>query len=138
MEVVTKLGKFRQLCLILAFFAGILAVFGSALFAVAGAGMYGSPFAGDPYFNTTLLLVLIGPVAILPCAILDYLKPGGGGIILSGLAILEIIPISLNNIYQWGFAIHNAALAILFLALPMFSIGVLLVFSSKSFRSGLD
>ena len=131
--------KRRRTILILAFVVGILAICGSALFAIAGAGIYGSPFAGDNYFNVTLLIVLlIGPVAILPCTILDYLKPGCGGSILCGLSIIEVVSIVLNNIRQWGFAIHDAALASFSLALPMFAIGTMLIFSSSSHRKELN
>ena len=55
----TQVVKRRRTILILALVVGILAICGSALFAIAGAGMYGSPFAGDTYFNVTLLIVLL-------------------------------------------------------------------------------
>ena len=131
--------KRRRTILILAFVVGILTICGSALFAIAGAGIYGSPFAGDTYFDITLLMVLLfGPVAILPCTILDYWKQGCGGAILCGLSIIEAVLIILNNIRQWGFAIHDAALGSFLLALPMFAIGTLLIFSSSSHRRGLN
>jgi drug/metabolite transporter (DMT)-like permease len=130
--------KHRHLIVILATVIGVLGILGSALFTVAGAGMYGSPFAGDTYFNLTLLLVLLcGPVAILPCTILDRHKPGLGGLALCGFAIVAVVPITLNNIRQWGFAIQDAGVASFCLAFPMFTIGSMLLFSSPPQRSEL-
>lgn len=123
--------KARQSILVVSILCGILAALAAGLFAVVGAGMYGSPFQGDTYFNSTLFWVLIlGPLAVLPCAIVDYFKSGCGGLLLCGFAIVDVIVIVLNNIRQWGFAIHDAGLGTLCLAFPMFVIGTLLFFSS--------
>ncbi len=94
--------------------------------------MYGSPFAAEElFFNATLFFVLLlGPVAILPCTIVDYFRAGVGGLLMCTLAILDVIAIVLNNCAQWGFAIHNAGLVTFCLALPMFAMGSLLFVSS--------
>jgi len=122
----------RKPIVVISLITGTLAILGSGFFAAVGAGVYGSPFAGDGYFNTTLLFVLLcGPVAVLPCTLVDCWKPGYGGIVLCGLAEIEVLMISLNNIRAWGFAIHDAALGSLCLALPMFAIGSMLFVSGK-------
>ncbi len=129
----------RKPVLIFSVFFGSLALAGAVFFAVAGAGIYGSPFAGDAYFNFTLLLVLLcGPVMILPCTILDSFRPGVGGFTLCGMAVVEIVVIALNNIQQWGFAVHAAALGSLCLALPMFVIGTALFLSVNQQVSRLN
>ena len=59
--------KGRQILLAVSTLIGVFALLGAGWFTVAGAGMFGSPFAGDTYFNATLMLVLIcGPLTILP------------------------------------------------------------------------
>ena len=122
----------RKPILVWALITGTLAVLGASLFAVAGAGIYGSPFAGDSYFNATLLLVLLcGPAAVLPCTLFDMWKPGYGGIVLCGLSVIEVLVITLNNIREWGFAVYDAALGSLCLAVPMFALGTLIFFSGK-------
>ena len=124
--------KARNPILIASLVTGTLALLGASLFAVAGAGIYGSPFAGNFDENVTLLLVLLcGPVAILPCTLLDWWKAAYGGIVLCVLAIIEVGVISLYNDREWGFAMHDAALGSLVLALPMFAIGTLLFFSGQ-------
>ncbi len=131
--------KSRKAILTFSVIIGTLALLAAGLFAVAGAGIYGSPFAGDTYFNATILLVLLfGPVAVLPCTLFDWWKPGYGGIVLCGLAILEVVVIALNNLREWGFAVHDAALGSLCLAFPMFVIGTLLFFSGKTHVSWLN
>ncbi len=128
----------RKRILVASLIAGILALLGAALFAVAGAGIYGSPFAGDSYFNATLLLVLLwGPFAILPCTLLDWRKPGYGGIVLCGCAVIEVGVITLNNLREWGFAVHDAALGSMCLGFPMFVMGTFLFASSRSHASWL-
>lgn len=126
------LQRNRKPILITAAVLGVLALLGAALFAVAGAGMYGSPFDGDAWYNATLLAVLlIGPVAILPCVVFDYLKPGRGGWMLCGLALVDVLAITLHNQCEWGFAIHSAGLATLGLTLPMVVVGTLLLLSTN-------
>lgn len=126
------LQRNRKPILITAAVLGLLALFGAALFAVAGAGIYGSPFDGDAWYNGTLLAVLlVGPVAILPCVVFDYLKPGRGGWLLCGLALVDVLAITLNNQCEWGFAIHAAGLATLGLTLPMVLLGTLLFLSAN-------
>jgi hypothetical protein len=123
--------KGRQWILVASGVCGILALVGAGLFVVAGAGWAGSPFQGGTYFNVTLFLVIIlGPVAVLPCTILDYFKSGLGGLLLCGFAIADVIAIVLNNTRDWGFAIHDAGLGALCLAFPAFVIGTLLFFFS--------
>ncbi len=129
----------RKQIFVVSLITGVLALLGTGLFVVAGAGIYGSPFAGDSYFNTTLLLVLLcGPFAVLPCTLFDGQKPGYGGIVLCGLAVVEVAMITLNNVREWGFAVHDAALGSLCLGFPMFVIGTLLITSSKPHASWLN
>ncbi len=107
---------------------GLVAVAGSAYFVLAGAGMFGSPFQGDPYFNLTLLMVVMfGPAMILPSALLDVWKPGWGGIFLCTTTILEGIGLMLNNFYEIGYNAYNVATAGVFLVVPMFALGSCLV-----------
>ncbi len=124
--------KNRKRILVVSGVCGILAFLGAGLFAVLGAGMYGSPFAdGDVYFDLTLLFVLLlGPVAVLPCTILDCFKSGLGGILLCGFAIADVIAICLNNSVTSVFIVQTAGLITFCLALPTFVIGTLLFFSS--------
>lgn len=131
--------KSRKVILTFSVIIGTIVLLGAGLFAVAGAGIYGSPFAGDTYFNATLLLVLLlGPVAVLPCTLFDWWKPGYGGIILCTLAIFEVVVVVLNNLRERGFAVHDAALGSLCLAFPIFVIGTLLFFSGKTHVSCLE
>ncbi|GIX00828.1 MAG: hypothetical protein KatS3mg111_4160 [Pirellulaceae bacterium] len=131
--------KSRKVILTSSIIIGTIALLGAGLFAVAGAGIYGSPFAGDTYFNATLLLVLLfGPVAVLPCTLFDWWKPGFGGIILCTLAIFEVVVVVLNNLQEWGFAVHAAALGSLCLAFPVFVTGTLLFFSGNPQVSWLN
>lgn len=125
--------KGRQILLAVSTLIGVFALLGAGWFTVAGAGMFGSPFAGDTYFNATLMLVLIcGPLTILPCTLLEMLKPRWGGMLLCSLSLAEAGVLVLNNCYQWGFAIHNAALGSLCLAAPMFLLGFLFLGSTPS------
>ena len=55
-----------------------------------------------------------------------------GGIFLCVLAMIEVGVITLYNNRAWGFAVHDAALGSLVLALPMFAIGTLLFFSGQA------
>lgn len=113
--------------------AGVLAAIAASLFAVAGAGIYGTPFAGNRYFNAALFLVLLfGPFAILPCTLLAIWKARWGGIILCTSAIAETVSILLLNQREWGFAIHDAAIAFCVIALPVFVLGSLLFRSDDS------
>ena len=112
---------------------GILALAASGLFAIGGAGMFGSPFQGTDRENLLLLLtLLLGPVAILPCALLDLARPGWGGLLLGILALADVAAIVAFNQRMWGFAIHDAALGSLVLAAPAFLIGSLLFFTAPS------
>ena len=131
--------KSRKLIFVFSAIVSTLALLGAILFSVAGAGIFGSPFAGDSYFNATLLLVLLfGPVAALPCTVFDWWKPGVGGVLLCVLALFEVFLIVLNNIREWGFAVHDAALGSLCLALPMFILGTMLFFSSSLHVAWVD
>ncbi len=128
--------KHRTLILTLALGSGVIAIVGAIWFAIAGAGFYGSPFSGDFYFKATLMMVLLfGPLTVLPASIIDIFKPGRGGLLLCGLADIELAVIALNNLREWGFAIHDAALGSVCIAFPMFLIGSLLFFSGQQ-RSG--
>ncbi len=110
---------------------GILATAVTGWLCIFGAGWAGSPFQGDHYFNLTLFLVLVlGPLVILPCTILDCVKPAYGGLLLCGFALADVIAIVLNSQCEWGFAIHYAGLFALCVPFPAFVIGTLLFFSS--------
>ncbi len=128
----------RKLILIASGLIGVLGLMGAGLFALGGAGIDGSPFQGDAYANITLALVLLlGPCAILPCTLYEIRRPQWGGILLCSLALIVVLMIAANHQREWGFAIHQAALVSLCLALPMFLIGSLLFFSSQPLRMGL-
>lgn len=122
----------RRICLVLSLIVGALALAGTIWFAIAGAGFYGSPLtAGEPYSNWMLVLVLLcGPALILPCVLLELWRPNWGGFVLTILALCELGMIILYNVRQWGFAIHDAGLGAACLALPMFILGSLLLFTS--------
>ncbi len=60
------------------------------------------------------------------------LKPRWGGMLLCSLSLAEAGVLVLNNSYQSGFAIHNAALGSLCLAAPMFLLGFLFLGSTPS------
>ena len=129
----------RRPILVCSLIIGTLAFLGSGLFAVAGAGILGSPFSGGSYHQITLLLLLIcGPVIVLPCTLFDLRKPGYGGFVLCSLALVEVGMISLHHVMEYGFNIFNAAGASLFIALPMFVIGSLLLFSGKPHAAWLN
>ena len=124
--------KFRSLVLIFAFLIGVVAAKIAVLFAIAGAGMFGTPFQGDSFFNITLLLVWVfGPFAILPLTLFDTWKPGWGGLLLCGSAVVDVGMICLNNIYMNGFSVYNAVTASASIALPVFAIGSLVYFSGR-------
>lgn len=111
---------------------GVLGGLGTAAFVLGGAGMFGSPFSGDPYFQLTLLAVLaFCPLAILPCTILEWWRPRVGAVALSCLTLCGFMAIVLNNVRDWGFAVHDAALGCLVLALPNFGIASALLFSTR-------
>jgi len=122
----------RRICLVLSLIIGLLALAGTIWFAIAGAGIFGSPLtAGDPYANRMLVLVLIfGPALILPCTFLEIWRPNWGGFVLTILALCDLGMIFLYNVRQWGFAIHDAGLGAACLALPMFILGSAMLFTS--------
>lgn len=66
--------KGRKPILVVSLISGALALLGAGLFTVAGAMIYGS-FARVIYSDATLLLVLLcGPVSVLPCTLLNCWK----------------------------------------------------------------
>ncbi len=125
--------RYRMTVLLFSAMVGVLALLAAILFTVAGAGIFGTPFQGDAYFNTTLLFVLLsGPCVVLPCVLFDWMKPTIGGLLLCTFSLIEVVAVALNNTREWGFAMHDAALASLIIALPMFAIGTLLFYSHSS------
>jgi len=122
----------RRISLVLSLIIGLLALAVTIWFAIAGAGIFGSPLtAGDPYANRMLVLVLIfGPALILPCTFLELWRPNWGGVVLTTLALCELGMMILYNVRQWGFAIHDAGLGAVCLALPMFILGSAMLFTS--------
>jgi hypothetical protein len=119
--------SWRPLVLVISLATGALTFVGSVLFLFIGAGMYGSPLAGDVWFNTTLfLIVLFGPMAVLPCALVEKWWPTWGGVALCNLSIPVVFLLILNNMREWGFATYDAATGTLCLAIPMFILGTLL------------
>lgn len=125
----------RQIGVWLTLAVGVLSACLATCFSIFGAGMYGSPLtAGDANSNWNLVLVLVlGPFAILPCALLEFRKPAWGGTALCTLAICDAGLIIRYNVREWGFAVHDAGLGTFCLALPMFLLGTLLQFSSRTF-----
>ncbi|HTN74372.1 MAG TPA: hypothetical protein VL096_03965 [Pirellulaceae bacterium] len=123
------ISNHRRGVLILAIIVGVLAMIGVVLYSFAGPGMFDWPFQGkESYYYTTLFFVLVcGPCSILPLTLLEIWKPCWGAIGLCSLAIVEVGLIGLNNLRQWGFAEHDAALGSLCLAAPMFLLGSLLL-----------
>ena len=110
---------------------GVLAALGAGVFAMFGAGIYGSSFGGGVHHNLTLLLVLLcGPLAVLPCVLMDRRIPGWGGIALCSMSLVEVGIVASYSVRSWGFAIHDAALGSLVLAAPMFLVGSLFLSSS--------
>lgn len=131
-----SVSRKRRVVTICSLFLGTTGFVIGGLFAVAGAGMYGSPFQGGSYFNNTLMLILVfGPFAILPCAIFDIWKPGLGGLALCASSIIDVVVIILNNWTEYGFSVYNSAGASTFVALPIFVVGSLLYYSSQSTRA---
>ena len=127
--------KWRRTIVGATFIIGVLAFVAACLFTVGGAGILGSPFTGEMRSDVALFLILLlGPVAVLPCVTWDHFKPTWGGIALCSLALIEVVPIVWYCQREWGFAIHSAALASLGLSLPMMIMGTLLVYSSNERR----
>jgi len=129
-------NKKRRIIVVGTLVFGAIGLVIGALFSIAGAGMYGSPFQGGSYFNKTLVLVLVfGPFAILPCAILDIWKSGWGGLTLCLASVTDVCVIILNNWSEYGFDVYNSATASTLVALPIFIAGSLLYFSGRPNRS---
>jgi hypothetical protein len=83
------LATMRTGLTILTFAAGLLAVLGSALWCVAGAGIYGSPLSGmSPSEGRHLLvLFLTGPLLLLPAGFVSRRRPLAAGFLLLGSAV---------------------------------------------------
>jgi hypothetical protein len=109
---------------------GILTGLGSVLWLVAGAGIYGSPISSnafrvddkgytDYWSFWMLFVVMTGPFALFPAALLERFRPGHGAIamIFASLVVAEA-GIQSSKAF-WGFASDNAQVVIFCIALPM-------------------
>ena len=138
-------NTFRRRVLVSSTVFGTLGLATTAFVMIFVVGRFGSPmrllyspFEGDWDGSRSLLMLLCGPVAVLPCVLFDMWKPSLGGITLCSLSLAEVGFIVLYNQRQWGFAVHDAALWSLCLAFPTFVIGTLLFFSGKPHVSWLN
>lgn len=113
---------FVSLCL------GVLAFLGTALWCVGGAGMYGSPLAGisGKELVKVWAFLLVGPLSILPAAILAIHRPRWGGLwsivggLLSGYLIWFVIP----DPNQRGGLHFEAIVPLVLVSAPMLGLGV--------------
>ena len=83
--------------------------------------------------------LLFASIAVFSCIELDRWKPGWGGIVLCGLALIATVVISLFCIHDtFGFEVFVAALSSSCVGFPMFVIGTLLFLSAERRLSRLD
>jgi len=112
---------------------GVLALLGAVWFAWRGAGIFGSPFSGALSDDASLLAVLVcGPGALLPAVLIESRKPGWGAVFLSVFSLVESALVAWFNLRAWGFALHDAALGSLVLALPLIFCGTALFWTAPS------
>lgn len=125
-------SRYRRAILVASFGLGIISMLGAVLFLVAGAGMYGSPFMGDVRSNVSLFaVVFFGPLAILPCSVIETRAPTFGAALLCASTLGCTLAAILYSNGESGFLVYNVATVMLSLSFPIFLLGSLLWHSGK-------
>lgn len=123
---------------------GVVTFLGGILWLIGGAGIFGSPVSGafgvdalTGYANYwafwMLWAVVAGPIAFLPCMILEWRRPRWGALALIVAAcFVAECGIRASRMY-WGFADEDALIVIGCIAVPMYLMaGSLLILSGSS------
>jgi hypothetical protein len=117
---------------------GTITFLGGVLWLVAGAGIFGSPVDGafkieattgfPNYFQFWILWVVIaGPIALLPCALLERFFPrvGAAAMIVAAIIVAEAGIRSGRN--YWGYAGVDALIVVGCIAAPILLLAVSLL-----------
>jgi|RhiMetdeSRZDD1v2_1073273.scaffolds.fasta_scaffold235184_2 hypothetical protein len=64
---------------------------GACLWAIGGAGIYGSPLGGGPWANRVIVFLLTGPMSLLPASVLAIWRPRWAGVWLTVTAVASAI-----------------------------------------------
>jgi hypothetical protein len=117
---------------------GTITFLGGGLWLVAGGGIAGSPVdgafrvenrtTGGNYWEFWILWVVVaGPIALLPCALLERFCPraGAAAMVVAAIFVAEAGIRSGRN--DWGYAGTDALIVIWCIATPMFLLAVSLL-----------
>lgn len=122
---------------------GVVCFIGGVLWLIGGAGIFGSPVSGafsvdelTGYANYwafwMMWVVVAGPIALLPCMILEWWRPRVGAVALMGAALfVSEAGIRASRMY-WGFSDEDALIVIGCIATPMYLIAASLLIGSFS------
>ena len=128
------------------FCVSVFTSMGGALWLIGGAGIHGSPVGGAFYIDPLtgyqnywpfwmMVVVTAGPIALLPCILLERLRPHSGAVamIITGFLVAEA-GIRASRMY-WGFADADAQLIIACISAPTLLSGLaLLILGSRDAR----
>lgn len=117
---------------------GTITLIGGGLWVYGGAGLYGSPVTGslqvDPltgftnYWNYWILWVVIaGPVALLPCALLERFFPRVGSVAMVVAALFVAEAGIRSGRSFWGYAGTDVLIVLGFITTPMLLLAVSLI-----------
>lgn len=125
---------------------GAVTFVAGGLWLVGGAGMYGSPVAGafqvdrltgyPNYWEFSILWVVVaGPMALLPCVLLERLFPRAGAIAMIIAAIFAAEAGIRSGRNYWGYAGVDALIVIGSITTPMLLLaGALLALGAPQIR----
>ena len=134
--------SWRRFILAFSFFVGVLAFAGAVLWAIAGAGLYGSPVAGINNTDKMLLLLVLmcGPMAVLPSTIVEHRFSNWGGSSLATLSFVPILCVCLSAVQSLdtpaGSLSYATATVWLCVGAPNFALGSSLLLSNAE-KSGV-